>query len=150
MGRKSKIVFGVLFVLGLLAALVLRSLSPMVTSHYGTYSEAAADHLFGRGWLPEFIPSSSFNITASNDLDFNTSEGEFMYQLKDTEQFISKLQPYGGRKAPFENYKKTVDNWKARGYMPYEYVNEGFVWVFFINRERSHTYYDLWMERKGS
>jgi hypothetical protein len=93
------------FWLFLVMALVV-GCSDVVTSHYGTYNEAANDQLFGRGWLPEFIPLSSFNITTSNNLDLNQSEGEFSFLLPETDSFVSRLVPYYGRGTPFSDFEK--------------------------------------------
>lgn len=93
---------------------------------------------------------SSFDIDVENNLDLNTSHGEFRFEPVDTNGFISKLSPYSGRKSPFVDYEKLVGKRKAKGYAPYEYSEHGFVWVFFLNKEKGHAHYDLWMERKCS
>ncbi len=132
------------FWLFLVMALVV-GCSDVVTSHYGTYNEAANDQLFGRGWLPEFIPLSSFNITTSNNLDLNQSEGEFSFLLPETDSFVSRLVPYYGRGTPFSDFEKLVERRKAEGYALYEFSRKGCVWVFFMNRGKGHTYYRMWL-----
>ena len=128
-----------------LVVLLVAGGSDVVTSHYATYSEAANDHLFGRGWLPEFIPSSSFNITTSNNLDRNQSEGEFSFPVAETDSFVSRLVPYSGRSAPFSDFEKLVNRRKAQGYTLYEFAGRESVWVFFLNREKGHIYYRMWL-----
>jgi hypothetical protein len=131
-------------ILAFLLCLFLVGCSDVVTSHYETYNDAAADQLFARGWLPEFIPSSSFSITTSNDLDVNTSEGEFSFNPVDAQAFASQLHPYSGRKSPY--VKKRI----GQGYAPYEYTKGNTIWLFFLNPDKGHAYYDLWTVRKGS
>lgn len=133
-----------------LVVLLVAGCSDVVTSHYATYTDAANDQLFGRGWLPEFIPSSSFNITTSNDLDRNQSEREFSFSLPGTESFVSRLVPYSGRGSPFSDFEKLVNRCKAQGYTLYEFTERENVWVFFLNRGKGHAYYRMWLVRNSN
>lgn len=133
-----------------LVFLLLAGCSEVVTSHYKTYSEAAKDQLFGRGWLPDLVPSSSFNITTANTVDRNTSEGEFSFPLAETESFISRLRPYSGRTAPYGDFERVVKKRKTQGYTPYEFEEKLSVWVFFVHREKGHAYYSMWPVYSGS
>lgn len=127
----------------LLLLLLMGGCSDVVTTHYQTYSDAAKDNLFGRRWLPDFIPSTSFNITVSNDLDRNISEGEFSFPPIATESFVSKLRPYSGRTSLYVDYEKVADRRKAQGYILYEFTRDHYVWVFSLNREKGHAYYNM-------
>lgn len=133
-----------------LVVLLLAGCSEVVTSHYKTYSEAEKDQLFGRGWLPDIIPHSSFNITTANTVDRNTSEGEFSFTPTDTDSFISRLRPYSGRTAPYGDFEKMVKKRKAQSYTPYEFEERQSIWVFFLNRENGHAYYSMWPVYTGS
>ena len=133
----------------LLLLIFLGGCSDTVTNHYQTYADAVKDQLFSRGWLPEFIPSSSFNITTSNNLDLNTSEGEFSFPSVATELFTSRLLPYSGGKSPNVDYEKVVNKRKAQGYTPYEFTKDNHVWVFLLNRKKGHAYYSLWPVKNG-
>jgi hypothetical protein len=137
-------------ILTYLLCVFLVGCTDVVTSHYKTYNDAASDQLFSRGWLPQFIPSSSFNITTSNNLDLNTSEGEFSFRPVDAHAFVSKLHLYSGRRSPYVDYDKVIKRRVRQGYTPYEYTKDSLIWVFFLNADKGHAYYDLWMERKGS
>lgn len=68
----------------------------IVTSRYDHYEDAVADDLFKRGWLPHFIPASSRGIVTVNNLDLNTSDGEFHYNPADTAAFLAELRPWQG------------------------------------------------------
>ena len=134
----------------LLLLLLLGGCSDVVTTHYQTYSDAAKDNLFGRGWLPDFIPSTSFNIIVSNDLDRNISEGEFSFPPVATASFVSKLRPYFGRTSLYVDYEKVADRRKAQGYILYEFTRDHYVWVFFLNREKGHGYYNMGPDNSSS
>jgi hypothetical protein len=132
--------------IGLLLILIvlLVKCSDVVTDNYKTYNDALKDDLFGSGWLPEFIPSSSFSITTSHNLDLNTSEGEFSFPPSASESFTTRLLPYSGRKSSYFDFDKLLNKRKAQGYALYEYSRDNCVWVFFVNREKGHAYYHLW------
>jgi len=134
-------------ILTFLLCLFLVGCSDIVTRDYKTYNDAVSDELFGRGWLPELIPPSSFNIKTANDLDVNTSKGEFSFPPGDTQAFIAKLQPYSGRKSPYIEYDKRVKKRISQGYTPYEYTGDVSTWVFFLNADKGHAYYDSWHAR---
>ncbi len=133
-----------------IVALLLVGCIDVVTSHYKTYSEAAKDQLFGRGWLPEFIPSSSTDITTSNNLDLNRSEGDFSFSPAATDSFVSRLVPYSGRASPSSDFEKVVNERKALGYTLYEFTARESVWVFFRNQEKGHAYYNMWHVYSGN
>ena len=68
--------------------------SDTVKEHYKNRSEAEAAGLFRRVWLPTIIPGSARDITASNNVDTNVSEGEFKYDPKVTNEFLAHLKKY--------------------------------------------------------
>ena len=64
-----------------------------VEHHYPTITDAHSDRLFDKGWLPPIIPASSYNITTHNNLDLNTSVGDFSFQKEDLPLFLTSLLP---------------------------------------------------------
>ena len=65
-----------LFCIAILSSLTVGC--DVVTSNYETMQDARNDRLFERGWLPDILPDSTTSIRTSNDLDINTSVGEFL------------------------------------------------------------------------
>ncbi|GHC64651.1 hypothetical protein [Roseibacillus persicicus] len=63
-----------------------------VIDHYSTREEAQVDRLFERGWLPEILPDSTFDMVIQNDLDRNTSTGSFSLKKKDLPAFLAHLR----------------------------------------------------------
>lgn len=118
----------------------------VVTTRYDTYSDAFADSLFARGWLPQIIPESAARIVTSNNLDINTSHGEFLLPPKEAGPFLERLSPYNGRRSPFVGYGNKVVRRKAQGFEAMEYVDGAQVWIFFVHKKTGHVYYDFWTE----
>lgn len=84
------------------------------------------DHLFERGWLPDIIPISSVNITTKNNLDLNTSEGEFFFSPDETSDFTSKIQ---------------LINELDQNYKIYSYTNHKSVWTFHLKENNGYCKY---------
>ncbi|PAW76682.1 MAG: hypothetical protein B9S32_14190 [Verrucomicrobia bacterium Tous-C9LFEB] len=122
--------------------------SDVVTSRYATRKDAEKDQLFGRGWLPDFIPISSRQIVTRNNLDLNTSEGEFFCDSTEVGSFVRRLARWQtGTRTPFMRFEEGVAKMNAKGYLAYEYREHKDVWVFYVNPEKGHVEYVFWMER---
>lgn len=115
-----------------------------VRSHYATRKDAEADQLFQRGWLPSIIPTSSYQITTKNDLDFNLSNGEFFVSPGEMYKFTKLLTPYSPLKNPYTNFKEEVSQKKKQGFKVYSYSEDNSQWVFFVNENAGHVVYTLW------
>ena len=131
----------------LILVAALATACDVVTSRYKTYDDAVADTLFGRGWLPDRIPRSSFDIEVNSDLDINTSTGDFRFSVDDLESFVAILDLYEGEPTPFSNFESIVQKRKRAGYDAYQYSERGCTWIFFINDSEGHAYYDMWLLR---
>jgi hypothetical protein len=101
--------------------LLCTSCSDVVTDHYPTYQDAKNARLFLRGWLPDILPLTTINISTSNELDLNTSEGSFEIPVKYLPKFISHLTEKSGNKYA---YKNSESHWEftinsKTGYVSY-------------------------------
>ncbi len=55
-------------------------------SEFKTFKEVEDSGLIGKGWIPPFIPKSSFNIKEQHDLDTNRVTMSFEYKIDDIEK----------------------------------------------------------------
>jgi hypothetical protein len=133
----------------LIPLLLLIACGDVVTKVYPTLADAKRDHLFGRGWLPDILPASANRIRTSNNLDLNDSVGEFYFDAKDADGFLAQLQPFTNPKNPFVDYATRVRRMQAKGYVGYEFTQDGNQWVFFCDPKRGHCFYDMWLKRNG-
>ena len=100
-----------------------------VSSTYSTRAEAEADNLFDRGWLPEIVPPSSKSITMTNDLDLNTSNGQFKFDPADYSAFVAYLE-----RTPSQD---------KDGASAYSYED----WVFWISPNKSECSFYMQLTR---
>jgi hypothetical protein len=126
--------------------LLIIGCSDTVTNHYATRAEAETDNLFKRGWLPSLIPTSARDITISNNLDINISEGEFRYDPKETNKFVKHLKPYSGQKPKLDRWQTYIAKQKQEGYDAFEYAADKIVWVFLVNTGKGHVCYVMWLQ----
>ncbi|WP_353310300.1 hypothetical protein [Candidatus Albibeggiatoa sp. nov. NOAA] len=68
-------------------------------SSYSTYSEVVASGIIQRGWIPEFLPKSAYNIDVKYNLDNNHGFVQFYFSPLD-HHFITnhfKIIPYNNQ-----------------------------------------------------
>jgi hypothetical protein len=143
------ILFGGLAAIGVLALALYFLFSDIVTNDYATLADAKRDEVFGRGWLPNILPTSATSIRTSNNLDINTSEGQFYFDSRDAQIFFGQLRPYSRTDNPFADYSKKLRRMEAKGYTAYEFSNDYSVWVFLCDSKKGHCVYDMWPKRNG-
>lgn len=122
----------------LIGFLLLLGCDEVVTRRYATRSAAKEDALFEKGWLPEIIPSSSRQIIVSNDLDTNTSKGEFYFDRSELPSFLAMLSEHQKNITSLDD---ATERYRNSGYIPYTYDAAGSRWIFFINSDREHAHY---------
>ena len=73
------------------ALLVMLTSCERVRESYDSYEAAASAGLFERGWLPAYIPRSSYAISTRHDLDTNKNQGEFHFDPADLPTFLREV-----------------------------------------------------------
>ena len=115
-----------------------------VSHRYPTLDDARKDRLFERGWLPDILPPSAKNLHTENNLDINTSEGEFYFALGDYQLFQGRLQPYASLKSSYSDLEGFVRRKTKEGYVAGQYTSSGSVWVFLGSDAKTHCVYRMW------
>ena len=123
----------------IIIALCVCNCRDAVTSRYKTRSDAVADRLFQRGWLPSIIPQSSYDIRTKNDLDVNVSEGEFSFSPAEASKFTDHLRKMDASEIRENDAKHFIE----RDYRPYAFKDEDSLWTFFVNFQKGHCEYRM-------
>lgn len=117
----------------------------VATSRYATLNDAREDGLFGRGWLPDILPASSHSIRIENNLDLNTSAGEFSFSPPDHAALASRLRPFDSSLGTISaDLKMEVQKVQRRGFQPGIFVEDDTSWLFFCQPERGYCEYIMW------
>ena len=131
-------------------AILLALPNDVVTSPYATNKAAREDDLFGRGWLPDILPPSAYNIRVSNDLDLNTSEGLFSFKPAEYSLLKTHLRPYQAVGAPFEEFEDAVARTQSRGFETLIYEKGNSIWVISCKGTEGFCEYVMWLRRDNS
>lgn len=65
----------------------------VIIEKYSNIDEAREAGAIARGWLPDWLPSSTTNITEKHDLDTNRSVSIFQVPLADRKIFVELCEP---------------------------------------------------------
>ena len=131
------------------AACIALAACDVVTDRYGTVAQAREDRLFERGWLPDILPASAVTIRVSNNLDLNTSEGEFSFTSTDFSPFSARLTAGAPPRAPFNDWHSFVQGKLNQGYIPGVFERDGSTWVFVCHEKKGHCTYRMWPSSAG-
>jgi hypothetical protein len=71
---------------------LLLGCSEIKDSFYINIDAARKDGAIERGWIPDFLPTSSYEIYERHDLDTNTVWLRFKFDKKDEKQLISLIK----------------------------------------------------------
>ena len=118
------------------------------TSTYATLSEARADQLFERGWLPDILPASARDIRTTNDLDLNTSAGGFHLEPSDYYQFTARLRPYSSMASPFADLDGYVRRMREDGSQAGVFSDPESTWLFVCEEGGGYCEYTMWVHRQ--
>ncbi len=115
-----------------------------VEREYATLAEARQDALFDRGWLPDILPRSARDIRTNNNLDQNTSTGEFSFDPNDAPALIARLMPGALPTMKFAEWNAIVAAQAADGRRAWSYRGGAdYGWVFFCDLRKGHCEYML-------
>lgn len=116
-------------------------------NRYPTLADAKADRLFERGWLPDLLPPSSFDIHTINNLDASTSTGSFRFSPTDGPLLFGKLTTGASAEAPFSDWPATLMDYKRRGFIAWRHRKGYERWVFFCIAREGRCEYVMWSTR---
>jgi hypothetical protein len=119
----------------------------VVTSRYATLAEARAGRLIERGWLPDILPESATDFKVSNNLDVNTSEGNFRFSPTDIARFRQQTKVGAPDIAPFAGWTRERSERRRSGFAETTYQSGGSTWVFFCKFEEGRCEYAMWGSR---
>jgi hypothetical protein len=130
-----------------LLALLFAGCTDIVTSRYQTLAEARADELFGRGWLPDVLPPSAVDIVTVNNLDINTSHGEFAFAPAEAPQLFRRLKPGAPTRIP-DHAASDVRDAQRRKDVSVGWLHQNdTTWVFMCRAAKGRCEHLMWLER---
>jgi len=118
--------------------------SDVVESRYDSLQAALADH----AWLPIRMPASAYGIRTANNLDMNTSEGEFSYRPQDDPSFASRLADFDATKhLSVAGYADEAKTMQSNGYRVGVIEETPSTWVFYCMQSKGFCKFRMGYER---
>ena len=74
-------------------------------SHFSTYEELTRSGLIQKGWVPDFIPRSAYNINENHRVDVPRVNVKFRFALGDTAQIEESCTRQGSGDGSVACYK---------------------------------------------
>lgn len=135
------------FLCATIGVFVILQLFPgdVVTKRYASLTDARADQLFERGWLPDILPPSTHNICTSNNLDLSVSTGQFSFTPLEYSSFATHLKPYEPISTPFSDFEEEVARNRRSGFQVSLYFEDQVTWVFFCKQQAGYCEYTMWL-----
>lgn len=78
--------------INLFLILILFSCSDLMETHYSSYEEIIKDNGFQRGWIPKFLPNSSYDIYEKHDIDNNKVWVSFKFNIEELNVLIENFK----------------------------------------------------------
>jgi len=75
-----------------LSALLSFFYNDIETGRYDTYAQAKQEGALERGWLPELLPASAYDIFEKHNIDTNEIEGYFHYKEADEPTLLEQIK----------------------------------------------------------
>ncbi|MCC7249760.1 MAG: hypothetical protein IT473_14150 [Lysobacter sp.] len=120
--------------------------SDIVEHTYPTLADARRDNLFDKGWLPDILPPSTVGIRTENNLDVNTSFGEFSFAPEEAPLLMAKLK-WGAAPMRFVDWDETVKEYADDGYAAWSYRDDDTMWTFFCDFSIARCEYSMRWDR---
>lgn len=102
-----KIIFIIIFFLAVLATGVVWYMdrTERHESYFSTYKDLSKSELIGKGWVPDFIPKSAYDIYEKHRVDIGRVNVKFKFKPNDTAQIEEACSQYNGEEQGVTLYK---------------------------------------------
>ncbi len=103
-----KVVLKFLVLILIISYVLTKIYSDIQTNTYKDKKAVLNDNAIQRGWIPQILPDSAFQIIETHNLDTNKVNGSFQYREKDENTFMNKLENLNGQYT-WEEFQFTID-----------------------------------------
>lgn len=114
------------------------------SDHYDDINDARANHVFEKGWLPDMLPASTYDLKVITTVEDSTGRGRFRFDSKDYRAFSSNLSPYNSVMSKDDRDNKSIEQLLAKGYEAHTYSSSRGDWVFLCNPREAICEFFVW------
>ncbi|HLK97978.1 MAG TPA: hypothetical protein VK364_09440, partial [Hymenobacter sp.] len=129
-----------------LLALLWVSLSGCLdrSDHYKNLGEARAAQVFEKGWLPDILPASAYDLEVITTVDVAAGRGSFYFDPKDYPAFTAKLSAYNGAMSKIDHDNKAIKELLAKNYEAHTYSSRRGYWIFLCDPKEFFCKFFVW------
>jgi hypothetical protein len=129
-----------------LTALISLALSGCLekSDEYDTIEEARKNHLFEKGWLPDLLPASTYDLKVVTAVEIPAGHGKFRFDPKEYHDFAAKLEPHEGVMSKVESDNESIRELLDRGYEAHAYSSGTINWIFLCEQRKAVCEFFVW------
>lgn len=130
----------------MLSALFAMALSGCLdrSDHYDDVSDARANHVFEKGWLPDMLPASAYDLRVITNVEVSAGHGRFRFDPKDYRTFFTNLSPYDGVMSKIDSDNKSIKMLLDGGYEAHTYSSGATNWIFLCDQKKTVCEFFVW------
>ena len=126
--------------------LIVQALSGCVdkSDSYDTIDDARNNHVFEKGWLPDLLPNSTYDLKLVTAVDVSAGRGKFSFDPKEYRDFSAKLSEYDGGMSKIDNDNKSIRMLLNEGYEARAYSSGATNWLFLCEQREAVCEFFVW------
>lgn len=121
-----------------------------VTSDYDDLNAARAARLFEKGWLPDILPASTYDLKVATTVDISAGRGRFRFDPKDYPAFTARLSAFDGSLPMVDSDNDSVRRLLERNYEAHGFAEHGSKWIFLCDQKDAICEFFVWQPPKSA
>lgn len=114
------------------------------SDEYETVDDARKSHVFDKGWLPDLLPASAYDLKVVTNVEISAGRGKFRFDPKDYPEFLAKLARYEGSMSKIDDDNESIKKLLGEGYEARAYSMGATSWIFLCEQKKAVCEFFVW------
>lgn len=114
------------------------------SDQYDSISDAKDSRVFEKGWLPDLLPTSTYDLKVITTVEVSAGRGEFRFSPNEYRAFSQRLSTYDGRVSKIERDAEAMGKLLSIGYEARTYSSRSTHWVFLCKATDGDCKFFVW------
>lgn len=114
------------------------------SDHYSNVNEAREGRVFEKGWLPDILPESAYDLKVITTVESSAGRGRFRFDPNDYRAFSDNLLPYDGAMSKIDSDNRSIRRLLDNGYEARTFSSRSTSWVFLCDQKNSVCEFFVW------
>lgn len=111
---------------------------------YETIDDARKSHVFEKGWLPDLLPASTYDLKVITTVEVSAGRGKFSFDPQDYRAFSAKLSTHDGIMSKVDGDNKSIKRLLNEGYEARAYSSGATNWLFLCEQRKAVCEFFVW------